>query len=346
MPMQLALSALALPSQSIEDLCNSAKAAGWDAVELWTTALGVADDTEPSRALPGGVASDPATIDPQRVQQAISSAGLRIAALSAAVGLHAKDAAASRRQIDQAVKLIHLAKAIGSPAVRLWGGYVARGQTKQATARRIAMHAQQVLAATESLGVRLLFENSRAPHADLMSLSEARDWWTALEMAGLPLAGVCWNLAGSGLGAAWELPVISVPMLGGRIAMVRLGGPGWAGANEPGEAVAKQLVERLRGIGSEAFLTLTGPWWSTDANSDPAATLKDAADRLRSWLVTEAPAPAKAAKPAHTPTAGTAAPGAAAAKPPVDKEALKAAALEKAKAATAAKAAAAAKASS
>ncbi|MCC7407021.1 MAG: sugar phosphate isomerase/epimerase [Phycisphaeraceae bacterium] len=340
MPMQLALSALALPSQSIEDLCKSAQAAGCDAVELWTTSLGVPDDADPSHALPGGIASDPATLDPQRVQQAATSAGLRIAALSAAVGLHAKDAAAARRQIDQAVRLIHLAKQIGAPAVRLWGGYAARGQTKLAAAQRIAMHTQQVLAATEPLGVRLLFENTRAPQPGQISLSEARDWWSVLEMAGHPLAGLCWNLAGSGLGAAWELPVISVPMLGSRIAMVRLGGPGWAGQDEPGEPQAKELVQRLRGVGYESSLVVAGPWWPVDANQDRAATLKDAADRLRSWLVNEAAAP-KSAKPAHTPAAapGTAPGGGGGG---VDKEALKAAALEKAKAIAAAKAAAAA----
>ncbi len=228
------------------------------------------------------------------IKKAIEDAGLKVALLASRVVLGSHSA----RDLEQAIAD---AKAVGAPAVRVFGGQMLAGETAGEAGCRIA--AAQSLPATT--GVRVLVQNG-------YDFTDAHDLWLLCQAADNDM-GVCWDF---GVGAAGKKsPVLSVSTLNSKIGHVHV----WDAKTES-PATATKLGEgnvpneiglnRLRGIGYQGWVSYAPPHRQQD-EAAWEAELKSAAEQIKLWLgLIKPPAPAEPAKPAAAakPTAAAATP--------------------------------------
>jgi sugar phosphate isomerase/epimerase len=287
MTLRLAYSTVACPDWTLERVVEQAKAMDYAGVELRTLGEGAA----------ARLASDPAKHDPTVVRKLFADAGVTPACLSTSVCLHHADASAARAALAQTARAMELAAAIGCPAVRVFATQLLPGEHRNAVMQRVAGRIAPLADKGGELGVQLLFENAGA-------FTTARDWWTLLDLARHPMAGMCWNVANAAV--VGEGPAVSVSTLHSRIRMAKvkdlsISGTGGDGgrlqALGDGDVPVASFIKRLMGIGFDGYVSVEWDrlWLPSLAPAEEA--LPAARKRIQEWLdVIEAALPKK--KPA------------------------------------------------
>jgi sugar phosphate isomerase/epimerase len=296
MPLRFAFSTVACPDWTLEKVLEQAKAMDYAGVELRT--LGdVAGGATATK-----LACDPALSDPAVVRQRFADAGLTPACLSTSICLHHADVTAARTAMAQTTRAIELAAAIGCPAVRVFASALRPGESRTAVIQRVAARVRTLADKAAEQGVQLLMENAG-------SFARARDWWTMLDLAHHPAAGMCWNVANAAV--AGESPAVSVSALHSRIRMAKVKdltigeGSGFKPLGE-GDVAVEDFIKRLLGIGFDGFVSVEWDrlWLPGLAPAEEA--LPAARQRIQSWLdAIEAALPKK--KPAKASPRETAA---------------------------------------
>jgi sugar phosphate isomerase/epimerase len=136
------------------------------------------------------------------VTQQLADRGLTVVGLGASARMHDLDAA----QLDEAGRYIDLARALGTPYVRVFGDRYVNGESREATRERIAANLRKVGERAYNQGVTLLIE-SHGDFTDSPSLLEI------LERADSPAVALLWD-AHNMFVASHEEPEESVRHLG------------------------------------------------------------------------------------------------------------------------------------
>lgn len=200
--MKIGFSTLGCPDWDLETVIAQARAMGFDAVEL--------------RGLRGEMhlpASPVLAQNPAGVASRFSEAGLDIACLGSSASFHWQDRRKLAEQKAQTREFIELAGQLGCPYVRVFGDEVPRYEDRNRTLVRIADALRELAPYAAAHHTTLLLEN----HGDF---ANSRDIWFILDSVGHPAVQCCWNPCHAK--AAGERPTLSVPRLGGRIALTHL----------------------------------------------------------------------------------------------------------------------------
>jgi sugar phosphate isomerase/epimerase len=212
------------------------------------------------------------------VARAAREGGVEVACVATEAAYRGRraDDCVSRGVVEAAVDA---AREMGCPLVRVLDGREADVIGLGEFLRPLADYALE-------RGVTLVVENA-------LALRTARAMWEVVDRLQHPAVGVCWNLLSAT--AAGESPYVSVPVLNSRIRYVRVGDATVGGR----ELSVKTLVERLRGIGYQGYV-------SVGYGEVGEAYLAEAVGRLREWsrpaVVGKGKAAAKPAAPARAPS--------------------------------------------
>ena len=177
------------------------------------------------------------------VRQQLADRGLRVICLGASARMHDLDAA----QLDEAGRYIDLARALGTPYVRVFGDRYVAAESREATRERIAANLRRVGERAHSQGVTLLIE-SHGDFTDSPSLLEI------VQRADSPAVAILWD-AHHTFVASGETPADTVRQLGRWIRHTHLKDSVAAGADRryvltgTGEVPVRQQVEALAAIG-------------------------------------------------------------------------------------------------
>jgi sugar phosphate isomerase/epimerase len=136
------------------------------------------------------------------VRKQLADRGLAVVCLGASARMHDQDAA----QLDEAGRFIDLARALGTPYVRVFGDRYVDGESREATRARIAANLRKLGERAYNLGVTLLIE-SHGDFTDSPSLLEI------LERADSPAVALLWD-AHHTFVASGEAPEATVRQLG------------------------------------------------------------------------------------------------------------------------------------
>lgn len=234
--MKFAYSSAAVPGWGIADVIGRATGMGFDGVEL----------------------AGPIGSEAGEIGRAAKEAGIEIACLSTSAAYRGQvtDDCVSGGVVEAA---INAARETGCRCVRMLDAVPGREADVVGFGKFLRPLADYALGA----GVTLLVENA-------LTLRTARALWTVLDPLQHSAVGVSWNLLAAT--AAGESPYVSVPVLNSRIRYVRTG-EATVGSRE---VPVKSLMERLRGIGYQGYV-------SVGYGDEGEAYLADAVKKLRDW---------------------------------------------------------------
>ncbi len=192
---------------------------------------------------------------------------------------------------------IDLAQSLNCSLVKVPDTQVKAGQSRAVVGGRLADWLLPLGDYAAQRGVTLVIENA-------LSFRRARDIWAVIEHANHPSIGACWNILSAA--SAGEVPGISVPMLNSRIRYVRLADARIdAGSSTPcpigqGSVNISRLIQKLKGVGYDAFITFSAGGSASTGDADPALAIGADLAALKAILappVLEKPAVEKPAKP-------------------------------------------------
>ncbi len=231
--LPLGFSTLGCPQWSLKQILAFAEQQDFPAIEL----RGLEDKID--------ITQHP-DLAPERlpeVRQQLADRGLRVICLGASARMHDLDAA----QLDEAGRYIDLARALGTPYVRVFGDRYVAAESREATRERIAANLRRVGERAHSQGVTLLIE-SHGDFTDSPSLLEI------VQRADSPAVAILWD-AHHTFVASGETPADTVRQLGRWIRHTHLKDSVAAGADRryvltgTGEVPVRQQVEALAAIG-------------------------------------------------------------------------------------------------
>lgn len=285
--LQPAVSSVAFPELTIDEIFARAAAIGCLGVELRTFGPG-------SR----GLASDPSLIAPEKIRALADRHGVQVVSLGTScrfdepvwppvIGYAISD---TEKSIRDAKRHIDLATTLECPLVRVFAfDPPPRESTKSATAR-IASRLRLVVAHAHRTGVRVSIENGGryATAAQIMAIVDA---------VGSPLLGVSYNVAVAA--AAGEPPSSGLNVLGDKLLSLRLKDHR---AGEPcplghGESPVQDAVRRAAESDLVGRIPVIIEWdraWRTDlAAAD--SVLPEAVKSVFGWMARPAAIPQAAA---------------------------------------------------
>ncbi len=170
--MKLAFSTLGCPHWEIDQIVDAARANGYDGVEL-RHYKGSLDLPKVLGGFPGGV---------QEFGRRFARAGIRICCLDSSIRLADRDPS-----ISEGERMIELAMGLGAPYVRVFGGEVPPGESREQCLKRAAEKLSRLGKRAAQRGKRMLLETH-----DAFSLgSEVAE---LLDAAGEEGTGVLWDL--------------------------------------------------------------------------------------------------------------------------------------------------------
>ncbi|MBI3971211.1 MAG: sugar phosphate isomerase/epimerase [Chloroflexi bacterium] len=147
--MKFAFSTLGCPQWSIEQVAESARAMGYDGVEL--------------RLLGGEVIPpDLPAADRRRVRQVLGDAGIEIACLDTSARFTAPAAAERRKQEVDVRAYLELANEWGAPIIRVFGGNLVEGSTEEDGIAYLAESLNSLAPDAERAGVTIALETHDA----------------------------------------------------------------------------------------------------------------------------------------------------------------------------------------
>jgi sugar phosphate isomerase/epimerase len=222
--MKLAIRIAAIPGWDFQTAATTAKAAGYDGVELQapSDASTAASIATPTNAL---------FTEPEKVRGIFADSGVAIASVACEMGAQPSELS---RVIETAAALdstmVHVLRADAAADVRGFDAFAAR----------VFASADAAAAA----GITLLLENEPARG----SVSRL---WRAIDGINHPSVACCWNPENGR--AAGELPLVSIPTLNSRIRMAQFGD-----VSSPAIPTQK-ILQRLAGIGFDGWLLVDRP---------------------------------------------------------------------------------------
>ena len=235
--LPLGFSTLGCPQWSLKQILEFAEQHDFAAIEL----RGLQDTIDITRH---------ADLAPERLpdlKTRLADRGLSVVCLGASARMHDLDAA----QLDEASRFIDLARALGTPYVRVFGDRYVAGESREATRERIAANLRKVGERAYGQGVTLLIE-SHGDFTDSPSLLEI------VQRADSPAVAILWD-AHHTFVASHEPPADTVRQLGKWIRHTHLKDSVAAGSDRryvltgTGEVPVRQQVEALAQIGYRGF---------------------------------------------------------------------------------------------
>ena len=235
--LPLGFSTLGCPAWSLAQILDFAEKNGFTAIEL----RGLQDTVDITRH------PDLAPARLADVKQQLADRDLTVICLGASARMHDLDAA----QLDEAGRYIDLARALGTPYVRVFGDRYVAGEPREATRERIAANLRKLGERASNQGVTLLIE-SHGDFTDSPSLLEI------LQRAASPAVALLWD-AHHTFVASGETPADTVRQLGRWIRHTHLKDSVAAGAGRryvltgAGAVPVRQQVEALAQTGYRGF---------------------------------------------------------------------------------------------
>jgi sugar phosphate isomerase/epimerase len=236
--MKLAFVTLGCPAWTVPQIVENARSMGFDGVDL----RGVAGEH---------IGPDEAPESRARIRGLFAEAGVEPGCIMGYSAFTVDDEAKRRADAEGIVKLLGVARDIGCPMVRVFGGQL--GGVDRATGlRRVVACLRQVAAHAGRLGVRLALET----HDDWCT---GRDAMSVVEGVGSPALGVCWDLGNGHLLEPMRATFDAVKgsVIAVHVKDLRPDGAGRMHSCLPGEGVIDLAgaVRLLRGIGYAGYLS-------------------------------------------------------------------------------------------
>jgi sugar phosphate isomerase/epimerase len=268
--MKLAFSTLGCPKWSLDDILRNAVAYGYEGVEL----RGLQDEM----FLPKHPALTPENREATR--RRFHDAGLAIVALGSSARLGVPESE-WRKQEDEAKAYAELAASLQCPVVRVFGGNIPQGMSRETYFALVAERLQKLAEFARPMKVTMALETHDA-------LVKAADVATILAKVTADNAGCVWDVHHSV--RAGETPEQSVKALGKRIVAthlkdsVRINGRIRYVPTGQGDIPLRDAIKALRRIGYQGFLTFE--WekrWHPDIE-EPEVVLPQFVTVVRGWL--------------------------------------------------------------
>jgi len=261
--MKLAFSTLGCPNWEVEQILDTARSEGYDGVEL-RDYKGSLDLPQVLAGLPDG---------PAGFRRRFERAGVEICCLDTSIYLSDPDPSVSEGE-----RMIELAMALGAPYLRVFGGDVQKGETREECVKRATAKLQQLGKRAAQRGKRVLIETHDA-------FSSGKGVAELLEAAN-----------GEGTGALWDLnhpyrhkesPEQTAALIGRQTYHVHVKDSNEAGGLTllgEGDLPLEALVKALHAIGYSGYLALE--WekaWHPEL-AEPEVALPQAAHYLSELL--------------------------------------------------------------
>ncbi|MBN1460524.1 MAG: sugar phosphate isomerase/epimerase [Armatimonadetes bacterium] len=261
--MKLAFSTLGCPDWEIDQILDTARSEGYDGVEL-RHYQGSLDLPQVLSAFPEG---------PAGFRRRFERAGVQVCCLDTSIRLSDPDPSVSEGE-----RMIELAMALGAPYLRVFGGDVQKGETRDDCLERAAAKLQHLGNRAAQRGKRVLLET----HDAFSSGKEVAELLTALN--------------GEGIGALWDLnhpyrqqesPEQTATFIGRQTYHVHVKDSDDSGGLTllgQGTLPLEALVQSLHGTGYNDYLTLE--WekaWHPEL-AEPEVALPHAAHYLSELL--------------------------------------------------------------
>ena len=235
--LPLGFSTLGCPQWSLSQILDFARQHNFAAIEL----RGLQDKIDITQH---------ADLAPERLPdltKKLADRGLSVVCLGASARMHDLDAA----QLDEASRYIDLARALGTPYVRVFGDRYVSGESREATRERIAANLRKVGERAYNQGVTLIIE-SHGDFTDSPSLLEI------VQRADSPAVAILWD-AHHTFVASHEPPAETVRQLGRWIRHTHLKDSVPAGTDRryvltgTGEVPVRAQIEALAQIGYRGY---------------------------------------------------------------------------------------------
>ncbi|MFQ5412687.1 MAG: sugar phosphate isomerase/epimerase family protein [Phycisphaerae bacterium] len=277
--MKLAFSSVGCPGWDLATMVEKAREYGYEGIEL--------------RGLQGQMhlpLAPQLASNPAKVARLLRETGVELICLATSAAFHMPDpkqVADNRAQVRETVEL---AGALECPFVRVFGAELPRLKLKllgyerrETVLARIAEALRELAAHAAGHGVTILIENSG-------DFTDSTAMWYLVDAANSPAVKCCWNPLNAR--SRNERPTVSIPRLGAKIGLVRVGDAKFTEHGEfeghalPGEGNLElpRLVQLLKGMGYGGYLCLDWPKLWDASLADPDRAFPAAAAYLRPLL--------------------------------------------------------------
>jgi len=175
--MKLSFASLGCPNWTIEQIVKNAGAMGFDGVEL--------------RGIPNEhISPDEPRQERERIRRLFADAGLQIASIMGYSRYIATDPAIREENIENAIKLLDLARDLNCPLQRVFIGMPDGAFDLKAVVPRVAEGLKRVVAHAEKVGVKVAIETHDA-------WTEGASVRAILDAVNSPMLGICWDVSNS-----------------------------------------------------------------------------------------------------------------------------------------------------
>ena len=233
--MRIAFSTLGCPQWGIDEILRAARANGYEGVEL-RFYEGSFDLLKALAEFPGG---------PRGFRQRFERAGVEICCLDSSVVLTAPETSVSEGE-----QMIELALTLGAPFVRVFGGDIPEGESREACLKRAADKLARMGRRAVQRGLRVLLET----HDAFSSGAQVAELLDASCDEG---TGVLWDLHHPV--RMGEAPAETARLIGSRTYHVHVKDGQAGGAHTllgEGDIPLRELVSALVGVGYSGYLSL------------------------------------------------------------------------------------------
>ena len=188
--MKLAFSTLGCPGWTLERAVESARDLGYEGIELR-----LIDDQV--------ITPDLVAANRERIKRAFGQSGVELAALGSSARFSAGDRAERAPQEAATRELVRLARELGAPAIRVFGGPLPAGVSLASGVENVADSLNRLAPAAEDAGVALLLET----HDDFSRAATVAD---VLSRVPSKAVGALWDTQpphelGESVDRVWEL---------------------------------------------------------------------------------------------------------------------------------------------
>ena len=174
--MKLSFATLGCPAWNMRQVVDNAKKMGFDGVEL----RGVAGEH---------IGCDEPAESRREIKKMFDQAGLRVACIMGYSRFTVADAAKRNADVESATKMVSVAKDIGCPTIRLFGGILDTGSFDE-NFTRVVESLRKIAPVAEKAGIRLAMET----HDDWC---KGEGMVPLIQAVNSPAVGVCWDVANS-----------------------------------------------------------------------------------------------------------------------------------------------------
>ena len=173
--MKLSFATLGCPAWTLDQIATNARALGYDGVELRGANNEHVGPAEPPANRP-------------RIKQLFATAGVEIGCIMGYTCFTNDDPAKQDQNVATAIQYLDLARDLGCPCVRVFGGNWSAQTDQAGNIARVVSALKRVAPRAEALGVKLAFETHD-------SWTKAANLRAVIDGVGSPMLGACWDVA-------------------------------------------------------------------------------------------------------------------------------------------------------